>query len=75
MPFFSRSSNEGFQRLQALLLNMRVGDTLCVGDAARASGLSEDVCRTALEDLTRVGLMNRENEQRFVRRTLNASAC
>lgn len=71
MTFLSRKADEGFDRLQTMLLNMRVGDSLCVDDAVRASGLSEDVCRTALEALTRVGLMNRENERRFVRRPLD----
>lgn len=71
MGFLSRKADDGFDRLQTLLLNMRAGDALCIDDAARASGLSEDFCRTALEALERVGLMNRETERRFVRRTLD----
>ncbi len=74
MSFLSRKTDEGFDRLQTLLLNMRAGDALCVDEAVRASGLSEDVCRTALESLERVGLMNRENDRRFVRRTLDVVA-
>ncbi len=71
MSFLSRKSDEGFDRLQTLLLNMRVGDALCVDEAVRASGLSEDTCRTALEALERVGLMNRDTDRRFVRRPLD----
>lgn len=74
MSFLSRKADEGFDRLQTLLLNMRAGDALCIDDAARASGLSQDICRTALEALARVGLMNRETDQRFVRRTLDVFA-
>lgn len=73
MSFLSRKADEGFDRLQTLLLNMRAGDALCVEEAVRASGLSEDICRKALEALEKVGLMNRENERRFVRRTLNVT--
>ena len=47
--------DDGFNRLQALLLDMRAGDTLRIGDAVRQSGLSEDVCRSALEALTQIG--------------------
>lgn len=71
MSFLSRNADEGFDRLQDMLLSMRVGDTLCVEDAVRTSGLSEEICRAALEALTRVGLMNRETDCRFVRCTLS----
>lgn len=64
----------GTTPLQTLLLNMRAGDALCIDDAARESGLSEDLCRTALQALTRVGLMNQESDSRFVRCTLDLSA-
>lgn len=72
MAFLAQQVDEGFDRLQSLLLAMRVGDVLYVGDAVRLSGLSEGTCRTALEALERVGLMSRECDGRFVRLTLNA---
>jgi hypothetical protein len=64
--------DQGFDRLQALLLDLRAGDVLYVGDAVRVSGLSEGTCRSALEALARVGLLSRECDGRFVRLTLNA---
>lgn len=70
MPFLFRRADEGFDRLQDLLLAMRAGDVLHLGDAARVSGLSEDTCLTALEALEQVGLMSRETDGRFIRRTL-----
>lgn len=72
MPFLAQRVDEGFDRLQTLLLAMRVGDALYLGDAVRVSGLSETTCRTALEALARVGLMSRECDGRFVRLALNA---
>ncbi|MGE3507888.1 MAG: hypothetical protein AB7N65_03285 [Vicinamibacterales bacterium] len=71
MSFLSRNADKGFDRLQDMLLSMRVGDALCVDEAVRASGLSEETCRAALEALTRVGLMNRETDGRFIRCTLD----
>jgi predicted transcriptional regulator len=71
MAFLSRSADEGFDRLQTLLLGMRAGDVLLIDEAARVSGLSQDICRTALEALTRVGLMSHETDGRFVRRALD----
>ena len=66
-----QSVSRGFDRLQELLLAMRAGDELWSSDAARASGLTEHVCETVLEGLTRAGLMSRESDGRFVRRTLD----
>jgi DNA-binding IclR family transcriptional regulator len=63
--------SEGFDRLQEKLLAMRIGEQLSAGDAAAASGLSEQVCRTVLEGLTRAGLMTRAEDDRFVRCTLD----
>lgn len=70
-PF--RKVDDGFDRLQAFLLNTRAGDTVCIDEAVRISGLSADTCRTALEALARAGLMDRETSSRFVRRTLDPS--
>lgn len=65
--------NEGFDRLQRLLLAMRPGDELRPVDAARVSGLAEHTCLAVLQGLERAGLMLREaqDEQRFVRCTLD----
>jgi predicted transcriptional regulator len=65
MPFLKRNADEGFERLQALLLAMRAGDAVRIGEAAAVSGLSEDNCRKALEALARVGLMTCERDGRF----------
>jgi hypothetical protein len=62
---------EGFDRLQDMLLALRVGDELRVSEAARASGLSERVCLAMLEGLERAGLMTRAEPERFVRRRLD----
>jgi hypothetical protein len=62
--------DDGYGRLQTILLEMRVGDTLDVGDAVRLSGLSEEVCRSALEALAHIGLMTRSADDRFVRLAL-----
>ena len=70
---FSISPNvmEGFDRLQQLLLDLRVGDELHVSAAARATGLSEHVCLAMLEGLERAGLMTQADPNRFVRRHLD----
>jgi hypothetical protein len=70
MSFLKRNADEGFERLQAMLLAMRAGDAVRIGEAVAVSGLSEDMCRTALEALARIGLMTCERDGRFVRRTL-----
>jgi DNA-binding IclR family transcriptional regulator len=70
----SVSVNDGFDRLQRLLLAMHVGDELRPNDAAEQTGLSPDVCREVLLGLERAGLMARDaaNERdRFVRQRLN----
>ena len=73
MPMFSISPNvtEGFDRLQRLLVDLRVGDEIHVAEAARASGLSEHVCLAMLEGLERAGLMAQADTHRFVRRRLD----
>lgn len=67
----SLSVNEGFDRLQRLLLAMHAGDDLTVTDAAQVTGLDEGMCRAVLEGLERAGLMAREDGGRFVRKTLD----
>ena len=63
--------NDGFDRLQRLLLAMKAGDELRPADAARLSGLNEGLCRAVLEGLTRAGLMSQAEDDRFVRRSLD----
>jgi hypothetical protein len=70
MSFLKRDGDEGFERLQTMLLAMRAGDAVAIGEAMVVSGLSESICRRALEALTRVGVMSCERDGRFVRRTL-----
>ena len=74
MSFLKRNADEGFERLQTMLLAMRAGDAVRIGEAAEASGLSEEICRRALEALVRIGLMTCERDGRFVRRTLAVAA-
>ena len=70
----SSSVNEGFDRLQELLLAMNIGDELRPGDAADETGLSPELCRAVLVGLERAGLMSRRDDDRFVRRTLDFDA-
>ena len=70
MDPISLSVNEGFDRLQRLLLAMRAGDDLTPADAAQVTGLNETVCRAMLEGLERAGLMARGSDGRFVRKPL-----
>jgi DNA-binding IclR family transcriptional regulator len=70
MEPISLSVNEGFDRLQRLLLTMRAGDDLKAADAAEVTGLNETVCLAVLEGLARAGLMVHDGDDRFVRKTL-----
>ncbi len=63
------SADQGFDRLQEMLLSMRIGEELRASEAARQSGLSERICREVLLGLERAGLMARQDEDRFIRRT------
>ena len=71
MELISLSANDGFDRLQRVLLAMQIGDDLCVNDAAQVSGLKEHVCLAVLEGLTRAGLMIDEGDARFTRCALD----
>ena len=72
MAYQNESLNDGLDRLQHMLLEMRHGDVVVCADAARLTGLNQEICRTVLEGLTRAGLMAHETDDRFVRRTLDA---
>src|SRR6266498_3712419 len=72
--YAKQNVNEGFDRLQRLLLAMRAGDELRASDASHVCGLSEDVCRTVLEGLERVGLMAHPGDDLFIRKTLEIAA-
>ncbi len=67
----SLTVNQGFDRLQRLLLGMRAGDELKPGDAADATGLTPEICRAVLVRLERAGLMTHQSEDLFVRRSLD----
>jgi DNA-binding IclR family transcriptional regulator len=71
MEPLSLSVNEGFDRLQRLLLAMRAGDDLTVADAAEVTGLNESLCLAVLEGLARAGLMAQDGSDRFVRKSLD----
>ncbi len=66
-----RVVNEGFDRFQAFLLAMRIGDEVRAPEAADLTGLSPETCRTVLEGLSRAGLMTPEPDGRYVRRSLD----
>ena len=70
MEPISLSVNEGFDRLQRLLIAMRAGDHLTPADAAQVTGLNETLCRAMLEGLERAGLMVQKGDGRFVRKPL-----
>lgn len=70
MAFLFDRTDDGFDRLQALMLNLRAGDVVSVDEAVRISGLSEQFCSAALEALAHVGLLVRESDSRFVRQAL-----
>jgi hypothetical protein len=59
--------NHGFDRLQRILVTMRVGDNISTTGAAEQTGLSEDVCRAVLAGLERAGLMTQGPDDRFTR--------
>jgi hypothetical protein len=67
-------ANEGFDRLQRLLLAMRTGDELRPAEASQLTGLTEQICTVVLKRLTTAGLMSLESDGRFVRRPLDTLA-
>jgi len=67
----SLTVNEGFDRLERLLLAMHAGDTLSVADTASVTGLAERTCLAVFEGLERAGLMARGEDGVFVRKTLD----
>jgi DNA-binding IclR family transcriptional regulator len=68
------SRDEGFDRLQQLLLDMRAGDDVRAADIAEATGLSGATCLAVLQGLERAGLMEHGEGDRYVRRTLDLMA-
>jgi len=71
MEPMSLSVNDGFDRLQRMLVAMDVGDEVRPADASDESGLSPEVCLAVLVGLERAGLMSRGEQDRFVRRHLD----
>jgi DNA-binding IclR family transcriptional regulator len=70
----SVSVNEGFDRLQRLLLAMHVGDEVGPMEVADETGLSAETCRAVLLGLERAGLMARREDDRFRRQQLQFGA-
>ena len=62
--------NAGWTRLEALLTEMKSGDTISVDALVAESGLSPDVVLMVLKELQRVELFSRQDERVFVRRSL-----
>lgn len=74
MDYTHEIFDQGFDRLQRLLLAMKAGDALRAAEAAQLSGLNEGLCRAVLEGLTRAGLMaHAQDDERFIRRSLDAA--
>jgi hypothetical protein len=74
MEYKSLNIDDGFDRLQRLLVAMQTGDDLRVADAALLTGLPDGKCLAVLEGLERAGLMLRASADRFVRCTLDHHA-
>jgi hypothetical protein len=74
MDFIRVSVNEGFDRLERRLLDMQVGDRLRPADAAEETGLAPELCLAVLAGLEKAGLMQRRDEDCFVRRRLDLGA-
>jgi DNA-binding IclR family transcriptional regulator len=69
------NTSAGFDRLERLLLAMRVGDEMRAAEAAHLTGLPEATCRAMLLGLERAGLMtHRPDADLFVRQTLDVTA-
>ena len=62
--------NAGWTRLEAVLTEMKLGDTISVDALVAESGLSPDVVLMVLKELQRVELFSRQDERVFVRRSL-----
>lgn len=71
MEYIRLRADHGFDRLERLLLAMKVGDELCLVAVAKETGLSESVCRAVFQGLERVGLMAQQTGDRYVRRSLD----
>jgi hypothetical protein len=70
----SATRHDQFDRLERLLVAMRIGEELRPCDAADVSGLAESMCRTVLQGLERAGLMAEKQPDVFVRRSLDFTA-
>lgn len=68
------NTSVGFDRLERLLLAMRIGDEMRAAEAARLTGLPEATCRAMLVGLQRAGLMTHRDADLFVRQTSDATA-
>jgi hypothetical protein len=63
-------SNNSWDRLHDILLNIKPGDTITPGDLVGQTGLSPAMVQTVLEALTRAELFERTDDGVFVRRSL-----
>ena len=74
MESITVSVNDAFDRFERRLLDMQVGDRLRPADAAEQTGLAPELCLKVLAGLEKAGLMQRREEDCFVRRRLDLSA-
>ena len=65
------SVNEGFDRLQRMIVALNVGQEIRASHAAAETGLSEEVCRAVLSGLERAGLMTHHDQDVFERCALD----
>jgi hypothetical protein len=71
MSYLHATRDQGFDRLQVVITELRAGERLSSAEAARLSGLTEDLCRAMLEGLVRAGLMSDTGQGSFVRKRLD----
>lgn len=74
MDSITISVNDAFDRFERRLLDMQVGDRLRPADAAQETGLTPETCLRVLAGLEKAGLMQRRDEDCFVRRRLDLGA-
>src|SRR5438093_4814792 len=65
-----QTMNGGWTRLEAVLTEMKPGETISIDALAADSGLSSATVLTVLKELQRVELFARQEEKVFVRRSL-----
>jgi hypothetical protein len=65
-----QNANTGWPRLEAMLTEMKPGETISIDALVAESGLSLGIVLAVLKELERVELFTRQEEKVFVRRNL-----